>query len=396
MPHCCLLELFSLRKVFKLSCTLLTLFLVGQALYTFLVIRPTTISKEEKELEIVDLPELVICLEPGFDLKVLENYGYNPHSYFMGKMDFDQPFVGWNGRNEEIKSSHEILEEALIVNNRHINETKFITWAFYYMENEDEVFDKIDIGLTNLTYPHGRCFSIRPPPLERKMSDIMMNTLYIGFNKTIFKKYKDTLFNIYFVDKINSLKIYPDENYFVGKPLQVRMTNRKSMFKTKMSSSHHVEGDPLFECTEYTLNNSYNDCIQNELLGSFHLLLGCQPPLLAKDYNRLCNEKFNVSWAKKKEITKLFLQTYHHNLKTKCKTPCKTTKYTTRLLYTVPDPSNAVLGIVFDKTVDVTWSTFSIDSQTFLAILGGSVSSGRTLLWLLVTLLGVSQVIISY
>ena len=50
------------------------------------------------------------------------------------------------------------------------------------------------------------------------------------------------------------------------------------------------------------------------------------------------------------------------------------------------------LDLVFDKTLKVGHSAFSIDGQTFLTRLGGSVSSGRTLLWILVSLLGVSQV----
>ena len=50
------------------------------------------------------------------------------------------------------------------------------------------------------------------------------------------------------------------------------------------------------------------------------------------------------------------------------------------------------LVIVFDKMVNVVHSSFSIDGQTLLARLGGSVSSGRTLLWVLLTILGAAQV----
>ena len=272
--------LCSLRKVLKLSCALLTLFLIYQLIHTFLVIRPTTTSKEEKDLDISDLPEVVICLENGLDSKVLENYGYSrPVSYFIGMTG--HLFVGWNGISEETKSSFEILEEALIVNNRQINETSIR--AHYVMEyslqdsNQTQIV-KTNIGLTTLAYPWGRCFSIRPPPLQKKMREVMMNTLFVSFNETVFN-YQDAMVSIYFVDRINSVQIYPDVNRIVGNPLKVRLTdhsNYLSMYKTKMARSHHVEGDPLFKCTEYTLNNSYNDCLQNELLGSFHEILGCE------------------------------------------------------------------------------------------------------------------------
>ena len=54
--------------------------------------------------------------------------------------------------------------------------------------------------------------------------------------------------------------------------------------------------------------------------------------------------------------------------------------------------SETGVELVFDRTISVTRSTFSINEQTFLTRLGGSVSSGRTLLWILVTLLGAPQV----
>ena len=47
---------------------------------------------------------------------------------------------------------------------------------------------------------------------------------------------------------------------------------------------------------------------------------------------------------------------------------------------------------MFEKILEVGHSTFSINEQTFVTRLGGSVSGGRTLLWILVSLLGASQV----
>ena len=71
---------------------------------------------------------------------------------------------------------------------------------------------------------------------------------------------------------------------------------------------------------------------------------------------------------------------------------CTTTKYSSRLLQSVPHDFSTMF-VVFDRTVDVARSSFSISEQTFLTRLGGSVSSGRTLLWILVTMLGAAQVV---
>ena len=115
----------------------------------------------------------------------------------------------------------------------------------------------------------------------------------------------------------------------------------------------------------------------------------------AKDLKRICNKKFNVSTDESKKIEKLFYPLYFHGKTFNCRTPCTTNIYNTKYVQSTPSPNSnmAFLNLVFDKTPEVGHSTFSINGQTFLTRLGGSVSSGRTLLWILVSLLGEVQVI---
>ena len=188
-----------------------------------------------------------------------------------------QKFIGWNGRDGETKSSSEILEEALITKSRHINDTKFIKQAGYKTEDQNDF--PVEVKLRTLAFPYGRCFSISPPPLQKNMSDTIANTLSLHFNANVLRNDEDFIIKIYFMDKTNSIKIYPDEKDMAGNSLKVRIakkSNYMSTYKTEIFRSHHVHGDPLFKCTEYTLNNSYNDCIQNELLDPFNKILGCQ------------------------------------------------------------------------------------------------------------------------
>ena len=56
-----------------------------------------------------------------------------------------------------------------------------------------------------------------------------------------------------------------------------------------------------------------------------------------------------------------------------------------------PSPSMS-LNLVFDDTIDVANTFLSIDGQTLLTRLGGSVSSGRTLPWILGIIFAASQV----
>ena len=79
-------------------------------------------------------------------------------------------------------------------------------------------------------------------------------------------------------------------------------------------------------------------------------------------------------------------------------TPGSNANHPAQQMFSTPDLSTRhqaqkkKLIITFDNTIEIFQSTFSIDEQTFLTRLGGSVSSGRTLLWLFLTLLGGFQV----
>ena len=77
--------------------------------------KPTTTTNLEEKLEITDLPEVVVCMDPGFNNSALIKYGYNIRYYWKGiSVVGKERFVGWNGNKTYNKSSHEILEEVLL------------------------------------------------------------------------------------------------------------------------------------------------------------------------------------------------------------------------------------------------------------------------------------------
>ena len=198
------------------------------------------------------------------------------------------------------------------------------------------------------------------------------------------------------MDRVSSVQLYPDEMKMTGDPIRVKIGQPpwKISYKTQISRYQQVQGDPRFECNVYTEENSYNGCIQDELLELFDKEIGCQPPLLAKDPARMCNKKFNTNTTTAKRISKLFTHVYYHDGVFNCSLPCLTNVYNSRFVHKAEKarlkPSTIV--ITFDNTVQVFRSTFSIDGQTLFTRLGGSVSSGRTLLWIFLTMLGLVQV----
>ena len=87
VKNCCfwVLEFITMKKTFTFGCSALTLFLISRLFYTVVVLKPTTTYKEEKGLETIDIPEILICLDPGFDIKVLKEYGYERgFDYYKG------------------------------------------------------------------------------------------------------------------------------------------------------------------------------------------------------------------------------------------------------------------------------------------------------------------------
>ena len=385
----------SLKTVFTLICTILTVCLICQELVTFTIEKPTTISKERKELETSDLPEVVLCLDPAFDAQKLTRFGYDAGTYFRGSSNKGD-LVGWIGNDQGSESSpNKILNDVLLFDEKLRQQ---LVRAAQYITPQHEFVDP-KMSFRTLAYPFGRCLVISPPTEKNvnntKLDALSLHLAILGTNTT---KEREIRLRTFFMDKSTSLQLYPNEMEMLADKLEMRLwLPETKTYKVKISKTHHVQGDPLYECAEYTIDNTYNDCAQNEILEFFKKEIGCQPPLLAKDANLTCNQQFNLSSKQAERIKKFFLQLYIRNVKLHCKTPCSTDEFRTQLVHTTKHEGGTnALVIVFDKKVEIARSTFKIDEQTFLTRLGGSVSSGRTVLWILVSLLGACQVSFEY
>ena len=389
---------FSLKNFFSLICTFLTLAMLSQELYTFTIERPTTISTEEGDLNIDDLPEVVICSEPALDFKAVDKYGYLRDMYYRGSHD-GKKFVGWNGVKNE-KPSNDILEEVLT-----IKDTSLIRSDEGVGFSADlSTFATPNVSLRQLMYPHGRCLSVNPSNPEQFGQTDRLH-LYLELNNTeIDRLIPDgqnfLILRIYFMDKMNSPRIFPDsveranqmEVLFYPRLATLKSWfNYLSLIEIKTERIHHVQGDPLYDCTEYGKENTYHNCIHDEILDIFDKEIGCTPPFFTRSPSKMCNKRFNLTESKDVKLKQIFRTILSHVMKFKCKTPCTQRVYQKTLTHQIPDNGTFLL-FTFSPKVAVTKSLFSIDAQTLLTRFGGSVSSGRTLLWILLSLVGASQV----
>ena len=142
-----------MKYLFTSLCIGLTLLLIYQELVNFVIIRPTSNSFAEKKLETTDIPEVVLCVDPGFNSKVLNKYGYKAVTYYRGTMGYRTPFVGWNGDENETKSSQEILEEALAPESHFLNDSTLVGALF---TGDHVKYIAGESNLRTLVYPFER------------------------------------------------------------------------------------------------------------------------------------------------------------------------------------------------------------------------------------------------
>ena len=155
--------------------------------------------------------------------------------------------------------------------------------------------------------------------------------------------------------------------------------------------------------------DTYGKCVREELKGIFEEKLNCTPPLIASGTDQICNTKFNLSKDQSHQIFVLFWNNYFNFESLRCKKPCTQTTYEVQE-ETKADVNDFVIKIIFEPVVHVKRSAYSTTVIDAIAGLGGSVrnlyqfpriilniiismqvSSGRTLLWILLLFVTIFQ-----
>ena len=146
----------------------------------------------------------------------------------------------------------------------------------------------------------------------------------MGFDKSAFEQVipSSAKLKVFLMDEAGSPQFYPDELEMVGDPIEIPFEPGIFVFKTKISKSEHVLDDPLFDCAIYTANNSFDDCRKTEVMELFEKELGCQPPPIAIDEEKMCNRKFEFSEKRSRRIMRLFWSVALPGGKSRCKMPC--------------------------------------------------------------------------
>ena len=170
---------------------------------------------------------------------------------------------------------------------------------YYVLQERDYELNNLPVEFRMVTFPYGRCELLKSP------QDLKISGHWLTFKEDALKPFSSL--KILLMDPVNSPLVFPANFEMRGSPINVKLKNPNKgwySFQIKVSQSHHLEDDPQFDCKEYSLNDTYGECIKQEWEGRFLRLLNCTPPML--DANQMCDRRFALNWTESTKVYELF------------------------------------------------------------------------------------------
>ena len=258
--------------------------------------------------------------------------------------------------------------------------------------NTQYMKENITFSFNEPNYPFGRCLNLGPGLRALNTTVDLINLLILP------QDIQNSSVRVFFKDPENGDYLIPVPLNMKGDSIKMstKSNNHLKKIRTKIFLSEHVKGDPTFDCEEYAKENPYRKCMEMELISKFHNLIGCHPPLVSGRKAGMCNRTFNLPSPKEggvsEEIYQLLSKTVNDYESTSCKRPCRKYIFETETLYeTSWRRKENYLKIVFSRNVILTRTSFLISIHNLLTGVGGAISGGRTLMWVLLTILGFTK-----
>ena len=130
----------------------------------------------------------------------------------------------------------------------------------------------------------------------------------------ISKLSNDSGINVFLMDPANSLLMFPITFQMKGIPIRVELKDKGyHRFQTRISQYRNVEENPQFNCKDYSLDNTYGECVRKELIGRYIGMFNCTPPWLQA--SKRCNKRLNLKEAETEKLNELlFFDRYKSEL----------------------------------------------------------------------------------
>ena len=276
---------FLLRKAtVPVLCFLLTCYIMFKVTFTFAITKPTSSSQESILFGSETFPDVVVCADPGIDQKVSNQYGYNDSwAFFLGTYGtWDGQFVGWSGIRGEA-SSTKIFDEMANVKAK---QGGLISKTLFY--DKDHTYDHQSDEFRMMSLPHYRCQLEKTPKLRWNASG-----LEIFLNTTNIINLPYLYIEILLLDPVNSPAMFRMSFQMKGTPLKVKVERKYHSYIVKIAQFCNIEGNPQFDCKDYSQDNTFGKCIEDELETKFLAILNCTPPWLGTT-SKICNKRLRL------------------------------------------------------------------------------------------------------
>ena len=334
----------SFPRISGTFCFFLGLFLIYQEFHLFLVEEPTHSIIKKVEFISKFTPIVQICAEPGINENKIIDAGYETlYAFFSGFKDEDEDlFIGWQSMSK--LHPFDFLEDAVI-----LNDSKDIVISAIF-DGYDYFSVEAKLEARRILYPYGRCYSIlNPKDVKNAVNlEIDLNTSYSGNVKIFFQ---DPLRDVTFLFSPFALKdVAFDQNY-------------DTIYTLGISLMNHLEDDT---CSNYDANSTYGDCVEEEIISKFQLLLNCTPPWFSDNRDDICAGQFSLQQNKQANISNIFFSMFAGTYAPLCPPPCSSLSFTPHYVRSEPARNRSRIYINFPPDVEVTEEKVDVDFLFFV------------------------------
>ena len=368
---------------------LVSIFFIGEELYTFFILKPTLNRKVKTNLTKDDFPTFTVCPNPAYDLEEMTDLGYyDIYSYKTG-LDFNTfSIMGWDANQTD--SVQNVSNKISLLKSVDDCPGGIVFYKPKEDDYEDAGVEDLRFVLTRAMFPYHLCCRVQIPKAAKRYPIAGMD---ISFTD---KSYDSVTLLVN--DKI-SYSIFEQHN---SKALgdNLRSPPRKGFnnYKLKIHREISLESDPQSNCYDYAEAGDYDKCLEAEIIKQLNNFVNCTPPWMTENESLWCRKEHAPDLMK---IDPRYYLGFMNDISSgqvdygKCYAPCRKYSYYSTGLGFMESTNDSGLSIFFDKIIDDTVTEFKIDSVTLLTRFGGIIGLTKNLLWIVLLFMTIASYFVS-
>ena len=380
-------------RLLKVTFFLLASYLIIDIFYTFCVLKPTYSSNGRRKVDIADFPQITMCPRPPIDINALKSHGYTAQdAYFKGYMLHKMTELTWAGnRSEDVRKVSKDISSLKSIEDCG-------SGYFWFKNGTSQAQDFMNFTLVKALNPYHVCCRVTPPKLSQSHPII---ALHFQFNRTS----SVNSFKVFMADQLTASFFDQYKSNMFGDEIKSSGSGQMN-YKVKIKEDIRLENEPNFPCIDYKIIGEYAKCVENEMVSqTLQTFLNCTPPWMTHNEDLWCNQThaLKTSDVFGKLVTKADFFLYNNFLSDisasdadvgRCLPPCRVKTYQARKIG-LRQSDNRGFIIRFDKDVDITMASWTIDPKSLLSKIGGVIGICKNFVWLIILFLSSFSFVVS-